>query len=80
MKLLNDNGAWSWVKPAQLADENCHDCPITQVSWEETQAFFQKLNQLSSLSYRLPTEAEWEYAAREEGKKAIILPIQVPIR
>lgn len=38
--------------------------PVEQVSWDDCQAFCQKLSQLLSKTYRLPSEAEWEYACR----------------
>ena len=45
---------------------NCGgDCPVEEVSWEDVQEFIGKLNARSGgRPYRLPTEAEWEYAAR----------------
>ena len=38
--------------------------PVDSVSWEDTQVFIKKLNELTGKGYRLLTEAEWEYAAR----------------
>lgn len=42
--------------------------PVESVTRDSVQIFLQKLNKLTGKNYRLPTEAEWEYAAREEGK------------
>ena len=38
--------------------------PVEQVSWDDCQAFITKLNEMTGKNFRLPTEAEWEYAAR----------------
>jgi formylglycine-generating enzyme required for sulfatase activity len=38
--------------------------PVEQVSWNDAQAFCKKLSQITGKTYRLPTEAEWEYACR----------------
>ena len=38
--------------------------PVEQVSWEDCQEFLTKLREQDKTPYRLPTEAEWEYACR----------------
>ena len=40
------------------------DCPVESVSWNDAQEFAQRLSQKTGKQYRLPSEAEWEYAAR----------------
>ena len=42
--------------------------PVNNVSWEDCQTFITKLNALTGLYFRLPTEAEWEFAARGGNK------------
>ncbi len=49
----------------------CGDnCPVEQVSWDDAQAYIQKLNAKTGKQYRLPSEAEWEYACRAGGQQA----------
>ena len=61
-KPTTDDDAWS--SACGLGD----NYPAYYISWDDCQAFIAKLNQLTGLTFRLPTEAEWEYAARGGNK------------
>ena len=61
-------GLWQAVmgnNPSYFKGDNL---PVEEVSWDDCQDFINKLNRITGKTFRLPTEAEWEYAARGGNK------------
>lgn len=61
-------GQWTRVmgdNPSHFKD--CASCPVEQVSFYDVEQFIRRLNERGGSGYRLPTEAEWEYACRAGG-------------
>jgi formylglycine-generating enzyme required for sulfatase activity len=55
---------WTSIMGSNPSNFKGDNLPVEQVSWNDVQEFIVKLNLKTGKSYRLPTEAEWEYAAR----------------
>ena len=59
---------WEAVMGSNPSHSRGSQKPVENVSWNECQEFITKLNELTGKNFRLPTEAEWEYAARGGNK------------
>ena len=59
---------WQAVMGNNPSNFKGDNLPVEQVSWDDCQEFISKLNLITGKTFRLPTEAEWEYAARGGNK------------
>jgi formylglycine-generating enzyme required for sulfatase activity len=70
-------GQWKAVmgsNPSRFS--NCGDlCPVETISWSDAQQFIHRLNQKTGKNYRLPSEAEWEYAARAGSTTRLLVGV-----
>ena len=63
-KYLVTQEQWQAIMGSNPSDFEGNNLPVENVSWNNTQEFFAKLNARTGRNYRLSTEAEWEFAAR----------------
>lgn len=59
---------WQAIMSNNPSSEKGSNLPVVNVTWEDCIEFIQKLNELTGLHFKLPTEAQWEYAARGGNK------------
>lgn len=71
---VKETGA-SWLDGSELMKKYVKDNhPVTKITWDEARAFCLWLSKKTGKDFRLPFEAEWEYAASEGGKPVQHLP------
>jgi len=58
---------WFAIMENNPSSNKGHTLPVENVSWDDATSFVQKLTEKTGKKYRLPTEAEWEYAARSRS-------------
>ncbi len=65
-------GEWKKIMVIENPSKNKsgNDYPVENVSWGDAKGFLEELNKRTGSNYRLPTEAEWEFAARSRGSEA----------
>jgi sulfatase modifying factor 1 len=72
-KHLVTQAEWQAVMGDNPSSNKCDNCPVESITWDDAQAYCKRKSELIGLTCRLPTEAEWEYAARGGNKsKAFI--------
>jgi len=71
---------WKAVMGSNPSHFKGDNLPVEQVSWNDCQEFIRKLNQQTGRNFRLPTEAEWEYAARGKTQTSLYNGENIDIR
>jgi formylglycine-generating enzyme required for sulfatase activity len=61
---------WLALMPTNRSPQQGDELPVTSVSWADAREFYLRLSQREATTYRLPTEAEWEYACRASATDA----------
>jgi formylglycine-generating enzyme required for sulfatase activity len=68
---------WETLMGSNPSNFKGGNLPVEQVNWNDAQMFIERLNAATGKQYRLPTEAEWEYAARAEHKVEVTNIVEV---
>ncbi|SAL29521.1 serine/threonine kinase [Caballeronia sordidicola] len=67
------------ISKAEYLEFRFPDYPVAYVTWRQSRDFCSWLGQVTSMKFDLPTEAQWEYAARSRGELWVIPSTAVPV-